>query len=54
MNGGITVPISGRVIGTDVETFEGAVTPISVETSIAIVAPIGVDTFKYPKGKSRL
>jgi len=49
VNGGITVPISGRVIGTDVETFEGAVTPICVETSIVIVAPTWVDTFKSPK-----
>jgi hypothetical protein len=48
---GITVPISGRVIGIDVETFEGVVTTISVETGIAIVAPTGVDIFKFPKGE---
>jgi len=51
VNGGITVPISGRVIRTDVETFQGAITPISVETGIVIVAPTGVDTFKSPKGE---
>jgi hypothetical protein len=51
VNGGITFPISGHVIGTDVETVEGAVTPISVEIDIAIVAPTGVDTFKSPKGE---
>jgi len=51
VNGGITVPISGRVIGTYVETVEGAVTPISVETGIAILAPTGVDTFKSPEGE---
>jgi len=45
VNGGITVPISGRVIGTDVETVEGAVTLIFVEAGIAMVAPTWVDTF---------
>jgi len=50
VNGGITVPISGRVIGKCIETVEGAVTPISVEIGIALVAPTGVDTFKSPKG----
>ena len=39
MNGGTKVPIYGRVIGADVETVEGAVTPISVKTGIAIVTP---------------
>jgi len=47
INGGITIPISGRVIGEDVET----VAPISVETGIAMGAPTGVDTFKTPKGE---
>jgi len=51
INGGTKVPISGRVIGEDVETVEGAVTPVSVETSIAMVAPTKVDTFKSPKGE---
>jgi hypothetical protein len=51
VNEGITIPISGRVIGEDVETVEGAVTPVFVETGIAIVAPKGVDTFKSPKGE---
>ena len=51
VNGGITIPISGRVIETDVETFQGAITPISVETGIVIVAPTGVDTFKSPEGE---
>jgi len=51
VNGGITVPVSGRIIGTGVGMVEGAVTPISVEPGIAVVAPIGVDTFKYPKGE---
>jgi len=51
MNEGITVPIFGRVNGADVETVEGAVTPISVEPGIAMVAPTGVDTFKSPKGE---
>jgi len=48
---GITVPFSDRVIGTDVETVKGAVTPIFVETAIAMVAPTGVDTFKSPRGE---
>jgi hypothetical protein len=51
VNGGITVHISGCVIGTNVEMFEGAVTPIFVETGIVIVAPTWVDTFKSPIGK---
>ena len=51
VNVGITAPISGRVIGTDVETVEGAVTPIFFETGIAMVAPTGVDTFKSPRGE---
>jgi len=50
VNGGTNVPISGRVIGVDVETVEGAVTPIFVETSIAMVSPTAVDTFKSPDG----
>jgi len=51
VNGRTKVPMSGCVVGANVETVEGAVTPISVETSIAIVAPTGVDTFKSPKGE---
>jgi hypothetical protein len=35
----------------DVETVEGAVTPLSVEPGITMVAPTGVDTFKSPKGE---
>jgi len=35
----------------DVETVEGAVTPMSVEPGISMVAPTEVDTFKYPKGE---
>ena len=50
VNGSTKVPIYGRVIGVDVETVEGAVTPISTETGIAIVAPTVVDTFKSPGG----
>jgi len=34
----------------DVETVEGAITPVFVETGIAMVAPTAVDTFKSPKG----
>jgi len=49
VNGDITVPIIGRVIGEDVEMVEEAVTPVSVKTDIAMVAPKGVDTFKSPK-----
>ena len=49
MNGGTNVPISGRVIGEDVETIEGVVTLVLVETGITMVAPTAVDTFKYPK-----
>ena len=45
------VLIYGRVIGEDVETVEGAVSPVSVETGIAMVAPTGVDTFKSHKGE---
>jgi len=51
VNEGITVPISGCVIEEDIETVEGAVTPVSVETGIAMVSPKGVDTFKSPKGE---
>jgi len=51
LNGGTNVLISGRVIGEDVETVEGAVTPISVELGIATVAPIAVDMFKSPNGE---
>jgi len=51
VNGGITIPISGRVIETDVETVEGAVTPIFIEPDKATVAPTGVDMFKSPKGE---
>jgi len=50
VNGGTKVPISDRVVGEDVETVEGVVTPISVETGIAMVAHTAVDTFKTPKG----
>jgi len=50
VNGGTKVPILGLVIGVDIETVEGAVTPISVETGIAIVAPTTIDTFKSPDG----
>jgi len=50
VNGGTKVPISGRVIGEDVKTVEGAITPVFVKTSIAMVAPTTVDTFKSPKG----
>ena len=51
VNGGITFPISGHVNRADVETVEGAATPMPVETGIAIVAPTGVDTFKSPNGE---
>jgi len=34
----------------DVETVEGAITPVPVETGIAMVAPTAVDTFKSFKG----
>jgi len=51
VNRGTKVPISGHVIGEDVETVEGTVTPVSVETGIAMVAPTGVNTFKSPKGE---
>ena len=51
VNEGVTIPISGRVIETNVEMVEGAVTPISVEPGIARVAPTGVDTFKSLKGE---
>ena len=51
VNGGITVPISGRVNGADVETVDGAVTPIPAKPGIAMVTPTGVDTFKSPKGE---
>jgi len=51
VNGGITVSISSRVIGEDIETVERAVTPVSVETIITMVAPKEVDTFKSPKGE---
>jgi len=51
VSGGIMVPVYGRVNGANVETVEGAVTPISVEPGIAMVAPTGVDTFKCPKGE---
>jgi len=48
VNGGTKFPISGRVIGADVETVEGAVTPISVETRMGMVAHMVGDTFKFP------
>jgi len=51
VNVGAKVSISGRVIGENVETVEGAVTPVSVEFGIAMVAPTEVDTFKSPKGE---
>ena len=51
VNGGTKLPIFGRVVEVDVETVEGAVTPISVKTGIAIVSPTGVNTFKSPKGE---
>jgi hypothetical protein len=35
----------------DVETIEGAVTPMSVEPGIAMVSPTEFDTFKSPKGE---
>ena len=50
VNGGTKVPISRRVIGADVKTVEGAVTPVSVETGIAMVASTTVDTLKSPDG----
>ena len=50
VNGGTKVPISGRVIGEDVETVEGTFTLVSVESGIAMVTPTTVDTFKSPKG----
>jgi hypothetical protein len=51
VNGATKVPIYGRVIGADVETIEGEVTPISFETGIAMVATTMVDTFKSPDGE---
>jgi hypothetical protein len=51
VNGGTKVPISSRVIGEDVETVEGVVTPVFVKTGIAMVAPIGVGMFISPKGE---
>jgi len=51
VNGGTKVPISCRVIGEDVETVEGVVTPVFVEPDIAMVSPIRVYMFKSPKGE---
>jgi len=35
----------------DIETVEGAVTPMSINPGMAMVGPTGFDMFKSPKGK---
>jgi len=50
VNGGITIPISGRFIGTYVETFEGAVTPIKkfqLDMLIFVQVYMTIDKFLY-------
>jgi len=51
VNGGTEAAKSDCVIATVIETFAGAVTPISVETDIAMVSSMAVDTFAPSVGE---